>query len=70
MDSLYRLRVIREAAIKQKLKNTDDPMATYISQLLDHHQHETMTKPSVTFSGSHYDEHVGGWVSNLWDTKK
>ncbi|WP_434137883.1 hypothetical protein [Photobacterium leiognathi] len=70
MNSSYRLQIIKEVATRQRMKSTDDPMAMHISQLLENHKKDTPVKPKTTFDNSHYDNHAGGWVSNLWDEPK
>ncbi|WP_308810709.1 hypothetical protein [Photobacterium iliopiscarium] len=51
------------------MKSTDDPMARHISELLECH-HGSPIKTSPTFSDNHYDDHIGGWVSDLWGQTK
>ncbi|KMV29831.1 hypothetical protein L4D00_16475 [Photobacterium swingsii] len=70
MNSAYRLQVIKEVAIRKQLTSNNDPMANHISHLLETRAHrENIVEQQQTYSNSHFDEHVGGWVSNLWDTK-
>ncbi|KAE8178176.1 hypothetical protein [Photobacterium carnosum] len=69
MSSSYRLQIIKEVAQKRQMQSTDDPMVRHISELLEYH-HDRPIKTSPTFSDNHYDDHIGGWVSNLWDQNK
>ncbi|WP_299014255.1 hypothetical protein [uncultured Photobacterium sp.] len=68
MNSAYRLQIIKEVATRRRLAERGDPMACHISQLLDEQNHK-LPIPDKQFNGCHYDENVGGWVSNFWDTK-
>ncbi|MGF1726996.1 hypothetical protein [Photobacterium nomapromontoriensis] len=69
MNSTYRLQVIKEIATRRRLTSQGDLMACHISQLLDGN-HENKPVVEKHFTGCHYDDSVGGWVSNLWDQKK
>lgn len=69
MNSTYRLQIIKEIATRRRLTSHGDPMACHISQLLDTN-HEKNPVVDKHFTGCHYDDNVGGWVSNLWDQKK
>ena len=63
----YRLQLIKEAVEKRERRLCSDPMVRYIQHLLEE-------KPKVSkevnqgrrFVGHHYDEHIGGWVSDKW----
>lgn len=70
MNPSYRLQMIREIAIKKQAEQDYDPMADYITNLL--HDKPSMSNQSEfrqEFSGSFFDESVGGWVSNAWREK-
>ncbi|MGF1685490.1 hypothetical protein L4C36_02190 [Photobacterium japonica] len=69
MNSAYRLQIIKEVATRRRLTSRGDPMACHISELLDGH-HEKSPIADKQFTGCHYDDSVGGWVSNVWDAKK
>ncbi|PSW17617.1 hypothetical protein C9I98_19045 [Photobacterium sanctipauli] len=69
MNSAYRLQIIKEVATRKQLIADGDPMACHISQLLNS-KHEKTEVVEKHFNGCHYDDAVGGWVSNLWDAKK
>ncbi|MGF1680057.1 hypothetical protein L4D09_08650 [Photobacterium makurazakiensis] len=69
MNSTYRLQVIKEVAVRKQLQSQGDPMACHISDLLNSSQQNTEVVEKH-YSGCHYDDSVGGWVSNLWDAKK
>jgi len=69
MSSAYRLKIIKEVATRRRLTAQDDPMANHISQLLDSHSGGDSHTEPLNFSGNHYDERIGGWVSNFWDMK-
>lgn len=69
MNSAYRLKIIKEVATRRRLTAQDDPMANHISQLLDLYSAEGAHAEPLHFNGSHYDERIGGWVSNFWDMK-
>ena len=66
----YRLQLIKEVATRQERLNCGDPMANYIQELLDSKSDsELHTEKQYRFSGNHFDEHVGGWVSDKWGLK-
>ncbi|CAM2926221.1 hypothetical protein [Vibrio neptunius] len=66
----YRLQLIKEVATRQERLNCGDPMANYIQGLLDSKSDsELHTEKHYRFSGNHFDEHVGGWVSDKWGLK-
>ncbi|HGO5292068.1 TPA: hypothetical protein ACK210_001735 [Photobacterium damselae subsp. damselae] len=67
MKLSYRLQIIKEVAQRHQLLESGDPMATHISHLLNQSKPE---KAPPMFNGNHYDEHAGGWVSNMWDLNK
>ncbi|KXI22367.1 hypothetical protein [Photobacterium sanguinicancri] len=70
MNSAYRLQVIKEVAIRKQLTSNNDPMANHISHLLETRAHrEGIVEQHQTYSDNHFDEQVGGWVSNQWDAK-
>ena len=68
MNAAYRLQIIKEVATRRRLVEQGDPMACHISQLLDERSQD-LPVVEKQFSGCHYDEQAGGWVSNYWDTK-
>ncbi|OAN13737.1 hypothetical protein A3K86_14340 [Photobacterium jeanii] len=71
MNSAYRLQVIKEVAIRKQLAEKNDPMANHISHILEARAHRPhIVEQHQTYNGNHFDESVGGWVSNLWDTDK
>ncbi len=67
----YRLQIIKEVAIKQERLNGGDPMAAYIQDLLDHRPPGIKKEVEFNqhFSGCHFDEQVGGWISDRWSLK-
>lgn len=65
INSSFRLQIIKEAALRQRIHSSGDPMTRHISDLLDCNQ-DMSVKSTPTFSDNHYDEHAGGWVSDLW----
>ena len=72
MNSAYRLQLIKEVAMKKRMADSGDPMAHHISQLLDSNTSSSLTAHhrDSHYNGVHYDEQVGGWVSDLWDNQK
>ncbi len=69
MNSSYRLQIIKEIVQKRQTQSTDDPMARHISELLDCH-HDAPIRTTPTFLDNHYDDNIGGWVSDLWESNK
>lgn len=69
MNSAYRLQLIKEVAMKKRLSQGNDPMAAHISTILKEEKHAHDWEHSH-YQGVHYDENVGGWVSDLWDVSK
>lgn len=70
MNPSYRLQIIKEVAIRNQAACPNDPMARHISHILESRPGANqMVEHRQEFSGNHYDEHVGGWVSNLWGQK-
>ncbi|AXN30890.1 hypothetical protein HRJ45_04985 [Vibrio coralliilyticus] len=66
----YRLQLIKEVATRQERLSCGDPMANYIQQLLDSKsESEPHAEKNYRFSGNHFDDHVGGWVSDKWGLK-
>ena len=71
MNSAYRLQLIKEVAMKKRMMASGDPMAHHISQLLDSNESPLNLRSHDThYNGTHYDERIGGWVSDLWDNQK
>ncbi|WP_087024405.1 hypothetical protein [Thaumasiovibrio subtropicus] len=69
MNSSYRLQLIKEVAQRRQRITSPDEMSLHIAQILE--QRESRPPPSMTpFANSHFDEHAGGWVSDLWDAMK
>jgi hypothetical protein len=45
-------------------------MASFIQHLIDDHPDlDASHEPNQRFSGCHFDEHAGGWVSDRWGLK-
>lgn len=66
----YRLQLIKEVATRQQRLKGGDPMASYIQHLIDDKSHvERGPEINHRFSGNHFDEHAGGWVSDHWGIK-
>lgn len=66
----YRLQMIKEVATRQQRLKGTDQMASYIQHLLDDQRHDAKTNEfNHRFSGCHFDEHAGGWVSDHWGLK-
>lgn len=66
----YRLQMIKEVATRQQRLKGRDQMASYIQHLLDDERHDVKTSElNHRFSGCHFDEHAGGWVSDHWGLK-
>ncbi|MBC7006010.1 hypothetical protein BIZ37_25970 [Photobacterium sp. BZF1] len=69
MNSAYRLQIIKEVATRRRLTTGGDPMACHISKMIESNKQEANVVEKH-YTGCHYDDAVGGWVSNLWDQKK
>ncbi|WNJ95272.1 hypothetical protein RND59_14240 [Vibrio ruber] len=70
-SSTYRLNMIKEVALKQQHSPSGDPMANYIHHLLHEQPHnEKKADGNRHFTGNHFDEQVGGWVSDRWHSNK
>ncbi|MBU2898191.1 hypothetical protein [Vibrio hepatarius] len=64
----YRLQLIKEIATRKERLDVDDPMASYIQQLLDSGPNSDNQKEQTQrFIGNHFDAHTGGWVSDEWE---
>lgn len=70
MSKAYRMQVIKEVAERKQREQYQDPMAIYINQLLSNNpNHDHSVEYKQEFSGSYFDEHVGGWISKTWQAK-
>jgi len=69
-SATYRLNMIKQAATRKQHENEmseTNPMADYINHLLiEKPQSSQKSELKHNFSGSHFDENAGGWVSDLW----
>ncbi|WP_159654506.1 hypothetical protein [Vibrio atypicus] len=66
----YRLQLIKEVATRRERLSGGDPMASYIQNLMDSKSgNENHVEANHRFSGSHYDDNAGGWVSDRWGMK-
>ncbi|WP_070963078.1 hypothetical protein [Vibrio sonorensis] len=66
----YRLQLIKEVATRHERVSSGDPMASYIQRLLDSQtEDDNHVENNHRFSGSHFDDHAGGWVSDKWQLK-
>ncbi|RTZ15577.1 hypothetical protein EJ063_10885 [Vibrio aquaticus] len=66
----YRLQLIKEVATRTERLNGGDPMASYIQHLIDDKSlDERNCEQNQRFSGNHFDDHAGGWVSDHWGPK-
>ncbi|MEZ9435235.1 hypothetical protein AB4224_18025 [Vibrio lentus] len=69
-SSTYRLQLIKEVATRRDRQCSNDPMANYIQNLIDNKdESDCSVERNHRFSGSHFDEHIGGWVSDYWGSK-
>ncbi|MEZ8825043.1 hypothetical protein AB4259_06170 [Vibrio amylolyticus] len=69
-STAYRLQLIKEVATKKQREMSNDAMANYIHDLLDDGPHlDENVERNHRFSGSHFDESAGGWVSDHWSLK-
>jgi hypothetical protein len=67
----YRLNLIREVALRKQSQHADDSMAKHIRDLLSHQPNtENHVEHNKHFAGCHYDEGIGGWISDKWDSTK
>ncbi|WP_068713422.1 hypothetical protein [Vibrio tritonius] len=63
----YRLQMIKEVATRNQTPHTD-PMADYIFNIMANPEARVQhAEPKVQFAGVHFDEKVGGWVSDRWN---
>ncbi|WP_162046587.1 hypothetical protein [Vibrio taketomensis] len=66
----YRLQIIKEVAVRQERLHSGDPLAAYIQHLLDERPDvEKNSEHNQRFSGCHFDDNAGGWVSDKWGMK-
>ena len=64
----YRLQLIKEVATRQKRLHSGDPFAAHIQHLLDERPDiDKNSEHKQRFSGCHFDDQAGGWVSDKWD---
>ena len=64
----YRLQLIKEIATKKERLECNDPMASYIHELLDTKSNpQNLKEHPHRFHGNHFDENIGGWVSDDWE---
>ncbi|SJL83242.1 hypothetical protein [Vibrio palustris] len=65
-SNTYRLNLIKQVANKAQ-EDKPDPMAEYINSMLSKDE-KKVQRPATkgNFSGVHFDEHIGGWVSDRW----
>ncbi|MFA0077254.1 hypothetical protein AB4427_03725 [Vibrio artabrorum] len=69
-SSTYRLQLIKEVATRRDRQHSNDPMANYIQNLIDNKgDSDNSVERNQRFSGCHFDEHIGGWVSDHWGSK-
>ncbi|WGV99267.1 hypothetical protein QF117_15095 [Vibrio sp. YMD68] len=69
-STAYRLQLIKEVATRKQRELSNDVMANYIQHLLNDSSHkEECVERNHRFSGSHFDESAGGWVSDTWGLK-
>lgn len=64
-----RLQMIKEVAKRNISPTNADPMAQYINTLIHNKTSQPKQEPKRIFSGLHFDEGAGGWVSDNWDNK-
>ncbi|MDW6003842.1 hypothetical protein [Vibrio mangrovi] len=70
-SSTYRLQMIKEVALRKQQIQSDDPMANYIHHLLNEQPlHDKSTDYHHSFTGNHFDERIGGWISDRWSLNK
>jgi hypothetical protein len=70
MSKAYRMQIIKEVAERKRRDQFDDPMAVYINHLLDDHSSiDNVVEYKKEFSGSYFDENIGGWISKTWQSK-
>ncbi|KKD00918.1 MULTISPECIES: hypothetical protein [Photobacterium] len=68
-NGVYRLQIIKEVATRKQLEGSKDPMANHIHQLLESRAADSNSEENHLFSGNHFDDQAGGWVSNFWSAK-
>ncbi|MGR5285660.1 hypothetical protein ACP3V5_10100 [Vibrio maritimus] len=70
MSKAYRMQIIKEVAERKRRDQFDDPMALYINHLLDERPSiDNVVEYKQEFSGSYFDENIGGWISKTWQSK-
>ncbi|MDG3087885.1 hypothetical protein P7F88_18125 [Vibrio hannami] len=62
----YRLQLIKETVERQRRRQSEDPMTQHIDQLLTERPEIKNDLTSHHFSGHHFDQEIGGWVSDRW----
>ncbi|EGU37845.1 hypothetical protein VII00023_12952 [Vibrio ichthyoenteri ATCC 700023] len=69
-SNCYRLQLIKEVATRQHRLKSGDPMVAHVQHLIDDQpEGETNFEANHRFSGCHFDDHAGGWVSDKWGMK-
>ncbi|KII75597.1 hypothetical protein [Vibrio renipiscarius] len=69
-STTYRLQLIKEVATRQQRLKGGDPMAAYVQHLIDDDPHcDNPMEANQRFSGCHFDDSAGGWVSDKWGMK-
>ncbi|MGF1910692.1 hypothetical protein L4C38_14725 [Vibrio kasasachensis] len=69
-SNFYRLQLIKEVATRQDRLHSDDPFTTHIQKLLDDEPEiDRNVGANQRFSGCHFDDNAGGWVSDKWGMK-
>ncbi len=69
-SSAYRLQIIKEVATRNQEQPNDDPMASYIGQILEEEPlKEQHMESQHRFVGAHFDEQAGGWIDDRWNMK-
>ncbi|EOU2461429.1 hypothetical protein ACNTOD_000311 [Vibrio navarrensis] len=70
ISNSYRLQLIKEVVTRREQQACNDPMANYIHQLLtENPNNKSDAETNHRFSGCHFDEHAGGWISDRWAMK-
>lgn len=69
-SSSYRLQMIKDVVTRREREACTDPMAKYIHQLMDERPTRKLdVELNHRFSGNHFDEQAGGWISDTWSMK-
>lgn len=71
VNNEYRIQLIKQAVLRRQSQTCSDPMARYIRERLANQPFlDNQVEQRQHFSGCHFDEDIGGWVSDIWSSSK